>query len=275
MRTAPFRPLRPIALIAIAPLAIAFAAPAYAAELRDFCPNRPGLGTPACTIDPGHGDLEVGLADWTLDRTAGTRTDTLTFGSALVRYGLTDNLEAEIGWTAIGTQRQRDPFGMVQRQTGTGDVSIALRRNLSHPDGSGFSAAIMPFVTLPSGTAPLGAGTWGGGVIVPIDYQLPHGLQLAFTGQLAAAPNQDGHGRHLAYSSVVGLNADLGGKTNATLELEAARDEDPSGSSNKLMSQLSLAWKPYPDLQLDTAVGIGLAGQAPDVELSLGIARRF
>jgi len=29
-------------------------AAALAGELRDFCPNRPGLGTPSCIIDKGH-----------------------------------------------------------------------------------------------------------------------------------------------------------------------------------------------------------------------------
>jgi len=44
------------------PLALLAAAPAMAQDKqRDFCPDRPGLGTPPCTFDPGHGDIEVGL----------------------------------------------------------------------------------------------------------------------------------------------------------------------------------------------------------------------
>ena len=49
---------------------------AHADQLRDLCPDRPGLGTPACTVDKGRVLLEVGLADWTRDDSGGTRTDT-------------------------------------------------------------------------------------------------------------------------------------------------------------------------------------------------------
>ena len=35
---------------------------------RDYCPARPGLGSPACTIDPGRVSVETSLADWTLEQ---------------------------------------------------------------------------------------------------------------------------------------------------------------------------------------------------------------
>jgi outer membrane putative beta-barrel porin/alpha-amylase len=261
--------------------ALAFAAglivqaPAAAQELRDFCPDRPGRGTPPCTIDPGRGDLELGLADWTLTRDQGARTDDLIFGAMLVRYGLDKSLEAQIGWTAAGIQRMRDPGGRVGRQSGTGDLLFALKQNLVHPDGSGFSLALLPFATLPTGTGPLRTGTWGAALVVPLSYQLPHGLQLAFTGEADAAPNSDGQGRHFAYDGVLGLNFDLGKQVGATFELAAYRNEDPAGSSSRLIGAASIAWKPRSDLQLDTGVSVGLAGQAPAVELSLGVSRRF
>src|SRR5688572_6454817 len=78
---------------------------AEAETLRDFCPDRPGLGTPPCTIDPGHFDVELGLADWTLDRSSVSRDDRIEAGQLLVRIGLAGSLEAQIGWTAFGHVR--------------------------------------------------------------------------------------------------------------------------------------------------------------------------
>ena len=49
-------------LAILAAALLASAAPAGAEGLRDFCPDRPGLGTPPCTMDPGHFDVELGLA---------------------------------------------------------------------------------------------------------------------------------------------------------------------------------------------------------------------
>src|SRR3546814_5477747 len=46
---------------------------------------RPGLGTPACTDDVGAVVLEVGVADWTLDDNADSRTDSWAFGDKIGR----------------------------------------------------------------------------------------------------------------------------------------------------------------------------------------------
>src|SRR3546814_7519690 len=72
-------PLRSIMLVA----ALAAATPALAEEGRALCPDRPGLGTPACTVDVGAVVLEVGVADWTLDDNADSRTDSWAFGAAV------------------------------------------------------------------------------------------------------------------------------------------------------------------------------------------------
>ena len=119
---------------------------------------------------------------------AGSRTDTSVFGDTLVRYGLTSNLEMQLGWTAFGTVRQRDASG-VSRMSGTGDVSVALRRNLLHPDGSGVSVALMPYASLPTGGDAIGAGTWSAGMLVPASFDLGHNYQLGLTGRVEAAAN--------------------------------------------------------------------------------------
>jgi hypothetical protein len=256
-------------------LLLLLAAPAAAEPLRDFCPDRPGLGTPPCTIDKGHGDVEIGLADWTLDKSAGQRTDTWVFGDTLVRYGLTDRLEMQLGWTAFGTVRERIGAGPSSHSSGTGDVTVALRRNLIHPDGSGFSAALMPYASLPTGGRTIGAGTWSAGLLLPVSYELPHGLQLSFTGRVEAAADEDRHGRHLAYGGVAGLDMKLAEPLTATVELSTQRDEESGGHSTEMLGSLSFAYLARPDLQLDVGANAGLSHDAPDVELYVGVAHRF
>lgn len=78
---------------------------------RDYCPDRPGLGPPACTIDRDRVSVETSLADWTLDKQGRDRTDTMLIGDTLVRVGLTDNVEALIGWTPAGFVRERRSAG--------------------------------------------------------------------------------------------------------------------------------------------------------------------
>ncbi|HEX8642989.1 MAG TPA: transporter [Allosphingosinicella sp.] len=249
---------------------------ARAQELRDYCPDRPGLGTPPCTIDAGHFDVELGIADWTLDRTSDSRSETWAVGDMLLRFGLTDSLEAQIGWTAFGHVSSRDlATGSVSRASGVGDVSFALRQNLRNPDGSGFSLAVMPFATLPAGNEVLGAGDWTAGLVVPLSYELSGNVQLGFTAQIEAAADDDGAGRHLAYGGVAGLSFSLSDQLGATFEIAATRDEDPSGHATEWLAGLSAGWMAVDDLQLDLGANIGLSEAAPDVQLYLGIARRF
>lgn len=251
-------------------------AAAQAEELRDFCPDRPGLGTPACTIDAGHFAVELGLADWTLERAPDSRTDTAAIGQMLFRAGLTDSLEAQIGWTAFGHLRERDrATGSLARASGVGDLSIALRQNLHNPDGTGFSAAVMPYATLPVGGIVLGAGEWTAGVLLPVSYDLGGGVQLGVTGQAEAAADSDRAGRHLAYGAVAGLSLPFADALGATFEIAASRDSDPSGHSTEWLAGLSAGWMAEDGLQLDAGANIGLSAAAPDLQLYLGIARRF
>jgi len=246
-----------------------------AAELRDYCPDRPGLGTPACTVDRGHASIEVGLADWTLQRDDAQRSDRLIFGDVLLRYGVDDRTEVQLGWTSFGHEVDRDRLtGLRARRSGIGDASIALRRNLHNPDGSGFSAALMPFASLPTGRQPIGAGDWAAGLRVPISYELDDRFSLSLTPEVDAAADEDGDGRHLAYGAVAGIAAKLSENIAATVEYEATRDRDPGGHATEQLAGVSLGWLPRGDMQLDIGANAGLR-HAADVELYFGVSRRF
>lgn len=257
-------------------LALCAAAPALAGDLRDYCPTRPGLGNSACTVDPGHVSAELSLADWTRDSDAGVRTDTLLLGDALARIGVGRSTEVQLGWTPFGTERVRErSAGTTIRQSRVGDVTLGVRRNLSHPDGSGFSAALQPFVSLPVGRSPIGAGDWGAGLIVPLTYELGDSLQLEFVPEADAAVDEDGKGRHFAANAVGGVGYRITKAVTLELELQATRDNDPSGHTTAWLGAASLAWQAGDDLQLDVQANAGLGRDSPEVELLAGIAKRF
>jgi hypothetical protein len=251
-------------------------APAQSEELRDLCADRPGLGTPSCTVDKGHLVLELGIANWTRDDQGPIRTDTVTGGDALLRYGVTETMEAQIGWTAFGRVRERDASsGMIDRTSGAGDLLVAVRQNLRSPDGSGFSAAIMPYATLPAGRTSIGAGDWGAGLIVPVSVEVGRGFSLAASPQIDAAVNSDGSGRHLGYGSVIGVQIALGADLSLTEEVSVYRDEDPSGAVTEARNGLSLAWTRGENSQWDLGGSYGLNRNSSDLELSFGYVVRF
>ncbi|GGA41284.1 transporter [Sphingomonas psychrolutea] len=260
----------------IAASALVLAASPALAEDRDYCPTRPGLGTTPCTIAPKHVSVETALTDWTLDDQPDQRTDTVLIGDTFVRVGLTDTIEAQLGWTPYGHVRTRDKTTQAVDTAGrVGDVTLGMKANLLHPDGSGLSIALQPFVSVPVGRAPVGAGNWGTGVVVPVTYDLSTTLNLATTSEIDAAVDADGSGRHLAFSEVIGLGVKLSKVLTVTVEGAVLRDEDPSGKTTQDLASASLAWAAKDDLQVDLGAVAGLNRAAPDVELYFGVSRRF
>lgn len=250
---------------------------AQAGDLRDFCPDRPGKATPACTLDPGHVEYETSIADWTHDRSGGSVDDSVLVGDSLLRIGLTTATEVQIGWTAWGQDRTRDASG-VSKSSGTGDVTLSIRHSLHNPDGKGVSIALQPFVSVPVGGSAIGAGDWGAGLTIPASFELPHDLQFAVVPTVEAAVDEDGSGRHLAYSVVTALTVPVGGSgLSGTVELWGQRDNDSSGHTSQFSLDAVAAWQPkqLANVQLDIGTYLGLNRNTPDVEMLGGVAIRF
>ncbi len=238
-----------------------------------LCVDRPGLGAPACVLPKGQAMAELGLLGWDHRADAASVADELAYGDLLLRYGLGSATEIELGIEALGTERVRDrASGTVERVSGVGDVTLALRHNLSGGDGP---MAVHAYVTLPTGRDGIGAGDWGAGVLVPIELPLGAGFELGLTPEVDAAVNASGRGRHLAWGGVVGLGHDLTRSLSAEAEIAAWRDQDPEGHATDARAALSLAWRVAADWQLDAEVELGLTSAAPRHSVFFGLARRF
>ena len=254
------------------------AAPAFAQndDGPRFCPNRPSLGESGCTTDPGHVQLEMSLVDWTKDEDRTQRDDTVLIGDLQARLGLTPSTELQVAWTPYGHDRKRNKLaGGIDRVSGVGDVQIGIRQNLRKPDGKGLSFAVEPSVTLPVGREPIGAGTWGAGLVIPITYDLSDKLNLQLTNDVEAAPNDSGDGRHFLASAVVGLGIDLTEQVTAMAEVQVTQDDDRGGHRTQVIAAGSLAWQPTRRFQLDVLVGAGLNRDTPDVRVLTGGAVVF
>lgn len=255
------------------------AAPAAAqdgdADVR-FCPNRPSLGASGCTTLPGQVQVEISGADWQRDDTGDEREDRTLFGDTIARIGLTARSELQVEFTPLGTVRTRDKAsGAVSRRWGAGDTTIAYRYALSHPDGGALSSAVQPYVTLPTGRSGIGDGDWAAGVVAPVYWQIDKKWSLDFTGEAAAAVDDDGNGRHFDASGVVGLGYALTDSLTAVAEFSLERDYDPSGHVTRTLAAGSLAWQPTKRTQIDLLAVAGLNHDAPDARLVVGGAFLF
>lgn len=266
-------PRRPAWQTLLVPIALLSAA--AVAEPRDYCPDRPGIGNPSCTLEPGRFSFETGVVDWSRDRVgAGTRESDFVFGDLLLRYGIADHAEVQIGGSSFAIHEERGG-GTFRTRKGVGDAFLAIRRNLLRPDGSGTSVAAMLYATLPTGGATLGAGDWSTGLQIPMSFEIDDRVSLSAMPSLAADVDEDGTGRHLAYGAVVGLTDKLSDALSATIEYQLERDREQGSHLDQHVAGLSLAVQSGDDLQFDVGVNAGLNHAATDVQLYAGISRRF
>jgi hypothetical protein len=261
--------------LAAAVLLIAASA-AGAQEKPRFCPNRPDLGASGCVTAPGEVQAELSGVDWQRDDTADAREDSISYGDMLARFGVGPRTEVQVQWTPYATVRTRDKAsGAVSRVSGVGDVRLAVRQNLSGPDGEGLSAAIEPFAVLPTGRSGVGDGDWSAGLVVPVAYDLGHDWGAGVTAEASAQADEDGHGRHANVNAAFGLGRELGGGFSATAELYLEQDDDPDGARTQAAVAGSAAWQPSDTTQIDVLAVAGLNRDTPDVRVVLGGAWLF
>jgi hypothetical protein len=244
------------------------AAPALAQD-RDFCANRPGLGTPPCTLAPGSAMIETGVAEWDDSADSNATDDSETFGNLLLRVGVSQSAEVQFGLTSFTLDRVRDrASGMATRTSGVGDAFLGVRRGIAGPNGP---VAVEAFVSAPPGHI----GRWTVGVLLPANVGLPDGFQLALTPEVDLAADADRGGRHIAYGGVIGLSRNVSTKVSLAGELGAFEDADPAGHSLDARLAGSVAWQATPRLQLDFEADAGHTAGAPDRALMIGFADRF
>ena len=264
-------------MAAAALLGAALPAAAQDAGEREFCADRPGLGTPSCTLDPGRVALEVGLWSGAIDDADDVEVDAYAVGDLLLRFGLNDTLEAQVGWTPYAEVEVRDrASGLRDSVSGSGDLTFVLRQNLANPDGSGLSVAVHAFASAPTGSDGIGADAWSGGVILPVSVDLGGGWALGLAPEVDWVGDADGDGHHAAYAIVAGISRGFG-DFGLGAELFAGVDDDPDGSTDVQALEISGTWAPsaLDDVQFDVGVNAGLNDEATDLGLYAGVAKRF
>lgn len=246
---------------------------AHAQAGRDFCADRPGKATPPCILDMGRVQVETGLAAAAFQRSGPEREERWLLGETELRVGVSHRTELQATWAPVSEERTRGPGGHT-RVSGVSDLILAVRTSLSDPDRGGPAAAFQVFMTAPIATRGQGAGGWEGGVRLPLAVDVAEGVALGATPEADIRRDADGRGAHAVLAGAIGLSRDTGPVT-LTAELWAERDFDPAGHVTRASVDVSVAWMATPDLQFDLGANAGATSTTPDLEVYVGVARRF
>ncbi|HEY4125663.1 MAG TPA: transporter [Rhizomicrobium sp.] len=265
-----------IRALAGALIALFAAGPAWAddAELRDLCPDRPGKGTSACTVDAGHFQLEVDAFDGTFQRQDGVTTDTYFVANPTVKFGVTDNWDIEANIAPFEYIRVHDASG-TQTESGIGDLFLRSKLNVTGNDGGAWGIALEPFLKIPTARSAIGNGAVEGGMLAPLSLDLGSGWSLGSTPEVDILKDESGGGYHADIINVLGIGRAFDGGVTLGAEAWSSSDLEPGGSTQSYSFDLDIAWQPESDTQLDGGINLGLNRVTPGAQVYLGVSRRF
>jgi hypothetical protein len=231
---------------------------ASAAELRPLSTDRPDTTESPFTVDAGHFQFEMEVANASRDA-----------------FSLAE-LNSKIGLNASTDLQLVTPFYTHTRHDGEGfgDIEIRLKHNLWGNDSGSTALALMPFVKIPTANSGLGNDEFEGGLIVPFAFEGPSGWSCAVMAELDSATDEDGHGHHLAGVLSATTSHDVAENTAVFLELVSMPDAE-SSSEHEAYFNTGMTWAVSPTCQLDGGIRLGLTDDATDFTPFLGASTKF
>lgn len=249
--------------------------------MRELATDRPDKTETAYSVDAGHFQLEMDLVTYTRDRYNTARRDVLvegwTAGPMNLKLGLLNNVDAQLVLEPYIWVRAKDrsvePAEKV-RASGFGDVTLRSKINLVGNDGGKLAVGLLPYLKLPTNQDGLGNNSVEGGLIVPIEYELPAGVELALNAGIEAARDEFDSGHHAQFINTVALGRDLVGPLSGYVEFWslASTENDAHWLSS---FDLGFNYLLNPDVKLDFGVNIGLTRATDDWNPFVGLTWRY
>lgn len=128
----------------------------------------------AVTVAPGRFLVEMDALSIGVDRDEGTKATAVAVATTFLTTGLTANLDVQVGAELFLSQKF-DAGGLSERDSGFGDLYLRSKWRFLDGGNLGPSAAIIPFVKLPTSTGGVGTEAVEGGLIMPWDFALGGG----------------------------------------------------------------------------------------------------
>ena len=248
------------------------------ADLRSLCTDRPTKSTAPCTVDAGHWQVESDVYNVTTQTLDGVTTITQLFTNPTLKLGITNTLDFEVNIVPYEEIKTHDSVaGTTATARGAGDLFLKAKWNLAGDDGGAFAIALLPFVKVPTAGRVLGNGAVEGGVLAPMQVNLPANWQLAIVPEVDALANATGPGRHANVSGDLALGYPITKTVTLSAEIWGDENFDPAGTVTQASFDLGAAWIPAksPTFQLDGGVNLGLNRATPGLQAYVGVSRRF
>ncbi len=230
-------------------------APVPAQQMRALKTDRPDLTAGPYTVDAGHVQLEMDAAVFSFQG----NDFGLDVAGLNVRLGLTDSVDVHailptMGGVWDGSRLTPSP----------GDLQLRLKANVVGGNGGPFALALLPYLLVP---ADLGVT---GGLIVPVNIELPFDFGLGSMVQLEAARNG------VAFDARAVVSASLARSivNGVGAYVEGLGETQVLDGYAALWAGAGATWQAGDDVQFDLGARALVAGDTPRLEAFAGLTLR-
>jgi len=222
--------------------------------------DRPGIADGSRVIQAGQLQIEIG-AQLERRRDGGVRTTT-TFVPLLIRFGVSDRIEARVESNSLTSNETSSPNSPTLRVTGYSPVSIGAKYQL-HDSGGDHrrSFGVIARVFAASGSSNFRADRYSGDVRLAADWDFAP--QLSLNPNVGIARQEDDQGR--TFTAALGamtLTYSPTDRISPFVDL-GAQSPEARGEGAAIIVDAGLGYTISRDIQLDISAGSGVRGSTP------------
>lgn len=232
-----------------------------AADLRPLSTDRPDVTESPYTVDAGHFQFEMEIANWTRDG----RESGYSLGELNSKIGLDSSNDLQLVLPFYAHLHNGDE--------GFGDIQIRLKHNLWGNDSGDTALAIMPFIKFPTANGDLGNEKYEGGLIVPFSFKGPGDWAFGIQGQ-ADLNASDDNGHHFSFLASVTTSHPITANSGFFLELVSILSTE-SGDGHEAYFNTGMTCAITPMWQLDGGIRTGLTAASANFMPFLGLSTKF
>lgn len=229
--------------------------------------DRPDFTEAAATVGRGVFQLEFGYT---------YEDDRHSLGETLLRVGvMSEALELRLGVSPVSVRTGAD--GRRFTETGTEDLYLGIKLALAEQEGLRPALAVLPQMTVPTGSDAFTSGRTLPGVNVIYGWDLAETVTLAGSTQMNRAVTESRGAEEeyaeWAQSAVAGFSA--GARAGFYAEWFAFFHAEPDGTRTEHYANGGFTWSFSDDLQWDIRAGAGLNESATGFFAGTGLVVRF
>lgn len=233
--------------------------------------DRPDFTEATSTVGLGGFQLELGYT-LGLDTDGEFTTRVHSYGEPLLRVGLlVERLELRVGTTAVTQVESVSISGVTT--SGLEDLYLGAKIALSGQRGALPATAILPQMTVPTGSGAFSAGRALPGVNFLYSWDLSETLSLAGSTQVNAAVADMGED-YSGWAQSLSWGIATGQRSGVYAEWYAFVPVGLDGAETRHYVNSGLTWLANDDLQWDVRIGLGLNAAAEDMYVGAGAAMR-